>query len=371
MPSSTANSEANVADEEERPLRPDPVLAGAPMLIGFAFMMGIVITVVFPSGREYAEVTSKQKVDAYSIAYLSVVTRADPKDSHLRMVYVRQLAHLGRWDDALKVLDEDPTPAKTSPEANDLRMELILSRARSIPESDPEARTVAFAAVHEELRRLAAAPPKGRARELAKLALELEDPRLAASFFEHAGNEESDPNALAEAGRWYRASGEGARAGECLRRAGERAQTPEEKMAFIIAAASAVEETEGACAAWKMLEPTAAQSNDLDFLRRATETARRCARPQDAKLLGRRILSQKKDDEEEIKAQIRRELEAGDSPGALALLRSLLAKHPNDLRIREATARVAEWAGQPAIALEQWLFLFEAGKTPSPTLVLP
>src|SRR5687767_5653931 len=114
MPSSTANSQASLP-AEERPSRPDPVLAGAPLLIGFAFMMGIVIAVVFPTGREYAEVTSKQKVDAYSIAYLAVVTRADPKDSHLRFVYVRQLAQLGRWDEALKVLADDPTPAKSSP----------------------------------------------------------------------------------------------------------------------------------------------------------------------------------------------------------------------------------------------------------------
>src|SRR5688572_428198 len=150
MPSSTANSGTRLPADEPRPSRPDPVLAGAPLLIGFAFMMGIVITVVFPTGREYAEVTSRQKVDAYSIAYLSVVTRADPKDSHLRSVYVRQLAQLGRWDDALKVLAEDPTPARNSPETNDLRMELMLARARSIPDSEPDARTTAFAAVHDE-----------------------------------------------------------------------------------------------------------------------------------------------------------------------------------------------------------------------------
>lgn len=357
-----------------RVVRKDPVLAGVPLLVGFAFMMGIVMTVVFPSGREYAALTNKQGADAYSIAYLTVLTRAEPNDTLLRHIYVGQLAQLGRWDEALDVLDHAPAAARESLEARSQRLELMLAKARTRPEGTPE-RALAFSGVHVDLARFADNVPPGRARELAQLALELEDPMLAARFYLAAASAAATPadraTALADAGRWFRAAGDGPRAADSYQRAANESPDAAQKTPYLIEAAAALEATTGACAAAAVLATPAATSDDIVLVRRATETVRRCARAPLAKVLGRRLLALSNGDETETKAQVRRELEAGDSAGALALLRHLVVLHPGDARLRETTARVAEWAGQPQVALQQWLWLLESGRTPTGKIELP
>lgn len=355
-------------------VRRGPVLAGAPLLVGFAFIMGIVMTVVCPTGREYAELSTEKAADAYSIAYLTVLTRADPNDMNLRVVYVRQLAQLGRWEEALDALDRAPEPSRRSAEVRELRLELGLARARASQVGSNE-RAHAFAVVHSELSAHADVYPAARARELAKLALELEDPRLAARFYLVAAGAAAPGTAraaaFADAGRWSRAAGDGARAAESYEHAAEEAREPGQKNAYLLEAATALEESRGACAAASRLAPPAAGSTDVVLVRRAVEALRACARANEAKLLGRRLVALSGGDASETKAQVRRELEAGDPAGALASLRQLLAREPADVSLHEATARVAEWAGQPQVALTQWLWLLEAGRVPSRQLALP
>jgi hypothetical protein len=66
-----------------------------------------------------------------------------------------------------------------------------------------------------------------------------------------------------------------------------------------------------------------------------------------------------------MRAQVRRELAAGDAAAALGLLRVLVSHSPEDASLHETTARVAEWAGEPQTALEHWLWLLTRGHTPS------
>lgn len=353
--------------------RQAPLLAGAPLLIGFAFIMGIVMTVVFPTGREYAELSNERGADAYSIAYLTVLTRANPHDVDLRIVYVRQLAELGRWDQALAVLAQTPAGGRRSADVRALRLELMLAKARELP-VETDARSVALAAVHGELVSFIAIAPKERARELALLALELSDPELAARFYlvaAEVGSSSERGAALAAAGRWFRAAGDGDRAAKSYRRAADVSADPMQKGAYLIDAADALEASAGACAGASVLEPAASTSVHVPLVRRATELVVRCDRPADAKRLGRRLVALSGDDAEEMKLQVRRELEAGDAAGALALLRKLVSSRPDDPVLREATARVAEWAGQPQVALRQWLWLLQTGRAPRGRLVLP
>lgn len=354
-------------------VRKGPVLAGAPLLVGFAFIMGIVMTVVCPTGREYAELSDENAADAYSIAYLTVLTRADPNDMNLRVVYVRQLAQLGRWDEALDVLDHAPQHARDSVDARELRLDLSLARARATKVGSKE-REHAFAVVHAELAAHAGTFPARRVRDLAQLALELEDPQLAARLYLAAAAAGVPPGraaSLADAGRWFLAAGDGARAAESYEAAADDTREPGKKTAYLLQAATALEASRGACAAAGRLAGPAATSDDVALVRRATDASRRCARSDDAKRLGRRLVALTKGDPQEAKAQVRRELEAGDAAGALALLRQLLAREPNDAALHEATARVAEWAGQPQVALTQWLWLIDSGRAPSKQLTLP
>ncbi|MBX3219294.1 MAG: hypothetical protein KF795_02170 [Labilithrix sp.] len=347
------------------------VFAGAPMLLGVAFVMGVVLAVVFPTGHEFAALAGKHRVDAYSIAYLSVLTRAKRDDGHLRLVYARQLASLGRWDAALAELDRETFAPALVGDAEGLRLELMLARAYAL---DPTsvARRAALDAVHDELRRLRGRSwPPSRARELGALALELEDPGLAARYFLAAAEAEPSRSAraatLADAGRWLRAAGDDAAASECLRRAAETTDDPEREVVYVTARAGALEAGGRPCDAARALLPFAVSANDVALVTRAATLATSCGDVREAKMLGRRILALAPDDEASMRAQVGRELAAGDPPGALVLLRRLVKSRPEDGDLRLTTARVAEWSGQPQVALEHWLFLVSTGRIAAPT----
>lgn len=332
----------------------------ARMLVGLAFVMGAVIAVVFPSGREFAEITGKSRVDAYSIAYLTVLTRAQPEDRHLRIAHARQLAKIGRWDEALAALGpaigEDPSV---------LRLGIMLERARAMPIGAP-VRASAFDEVHRELGALGQRPwAPARARELGRLSLELEDPALAARYFLAAAAAETDRSlrveSLAEAARWLRAAGDERRASDCSREAARMTENVEERGRHLVAAADALEAHGLPCDAAAVLAPFARSSDRVALVARAVALESACGDVYEAKDLGRRLLKLAPEDEAHRRAQIARELGAGDPGGALVLLKALVRAHPNDAELRQATAQVAEWSGEPQTALDQWLFLVATG----------
>jgi len=339
--------------------------AGAPTLLGLAFMMGVVLTVVFPSGREFAELTGKQRVDAYSLAYLGVLTRAKRDDPNLRLVHARQLGELGRWDQSLAMLEGVTFDRATRDAAIALRLELVLARARAMPVGSAE-RAAAFDSVRRELQAASdRAWPAARARELGKLALELEDPALGARYFVAASAVEADPSAraeaLAEAGRWLRAAGDERGASESFRRAAETTRVPEARLRYVLAGAEALEAEGRPCDAAAAVRPYAFGSTDASVVARAAGLSTSCGRVEDARDLGRRLLELAPDEESLVRAQVGRELGAGDPRTALVLLKRLVRQHPNDGAVRLTTARVAEWAGEPQTALEQWMFLVSTG----------
>jgi hypothetical protein len=337
-------------------------------LLGLAFMMGVVLTVVFPSGREFAELTGKQRVDAYSLAYLTVLTRAKRDDPNLRLVQARQLGEIGRWDEALAALEGVTFDRATADAASSLRLELILARARALPSGSIE-RATAFESVRQEIHHASRRTwPAPRAYELGRLALELEEPALGARYFAAAGASETEPSAraaaLAEAGRWLRAAGDERAASESFRGAAETTNELAEKLQYTLAAADALEAMARPCEAADLVRPYALGSDDVELVVRAAALSTSCGNARDAQLLGRRVLQLAPDDEAHVRAQVTRELGAGDPRSALALLKKLVKQHPGDSALRLMTARVAEWSGDPQSALEQWMFLVAHGHVP-------
>ena len=342
--------------------------AGAPTLLGLAFMMGVVLTVVFPSGREFAELTGRQRVDAYSLAYLTVLTRAKQDDPNLRLVQARQLGEIGRWDEALAALDGVAFDRATEDGASSLRLALLLARARSLPVESAE-RSSAFDAVRQELHRASTRTwPAQRSYELGRLALELEEPALGARYFVAAGAVETAPAAraaaLAEAGRWLRAGGDERAASESFHRAAETADDPADERRYVLAGAEALEALARPCEAADLVRPYAFRSDDVDLIIRSAALATSCGNTGDAQRLGRRVLELAPNEEAHVRAQVSRELGAGDPRSALVLLKKLVKVHPTDRGLRLMTAKVAEWSGDPQTALEQWMFLVSHGHVP-------
>src|SRR5262249_52648237 len=143
--------------------------------------------------------------------------------------------------------------------------------------------------------------------------------------------------------------------------AAELTSDRDRKARYLTFAADALEAQGQPCDAAKLLRPLVDVSTNFALIARAIAVSTSCGNAQEAKQIGRRLLALAPNEETYVRAQVGRELAAGDPPGALALLKKLLGQHPNDSKLRLMTARVAEWSGQPRSALEQWLFLVSTG----------
>lgn len=337
-----------------------PRLAGLPLLAVFTLVLVGLLSLVFPTGSEYAAFTSETKPDAYSIAYLETLTRANPKELELRLVYAKQLAALGRYDAAFTVIApvlEDP---RLGAEAKQFALDVALARARAFPEGAPS-RTAAFADVHAQLRVLLSFPrTAARGEELAKLALELDDPRLAAEFYDDlaAHHQEGRPRYLASSARWLRAAGDNKLAAAHYRSAHDTAFSPDEAIEYAVLAVASLEaDNHPNDAADLAAEYAGRHPADARILALATRLATACTRAAAARELGRRWLALAPDDETVMRAQASRELGAGDAKSSLLLLNKLVARHPDEYALRLQRARVSEWAGDLGTAERDLLWL--------------
>jgi hypothetical protein len=343
--------------------RPRP-LAGLPALVAFAAVFAGLLAAVFPTDREYAELASSSAPDSYALAYLQALTRANADDVHLRLQYVRQLASLGRFDQALAALDPTLRDPSIISETRNLRLDLHLSRARALPPGSSERARAFDEVVRDAEELLGIALPPERLRALASLALELEKPALGARFYRKLADAVPAEKAanLALAGKWLRAAGDGRGAAATFVEAAAAERDPAASRADSFAALDALEADDQVCQAADLGATfVRAHGSDVEVLVRVVELATACGQVAVARDLGRRLLELSTDDDDLAFAQARRELAAGDVHAALAIIHKLVLRHPADLGLREVEGRVAEWAGQPDLALGDWLFLLGHG----------
>lgn len=337
-----------------------PRLAGLPLLVSFTVVLVTLLALVFPTGSEYAAFTSETKPDAYSIAYLEVLTRANPKELELRLVYARQLAALGRHEEAFTAIQPVLTDTRLALDAKQFALDVGLARARGIPDGNPR-RAAAFADVHARLVDLLALPRTlARGEELAKLALELDDPRLASDYYLELAAQQPGGRArhLANAAKWLRASGDNVGASTHYRSAHDSATAPAEAIdAAVLAIASLESANKPAAAADLAAEILLAHPRDPRLLAVATRLATANSRAAVARDLGRRLLALDPEDEAVMRDQAHRELAATDAKSSLHLLTKLVARHPDEYGLRYQRARVAEWAGDLDTAERDLLWL--------------
>lgn len=336
------------------------------MLLGFAFVTVSVLAAVVPTGEEYAKIANVETPTAYSIAYLEVLTRANPEDVHLRMLYVRQLQALGRYSEALTVLEPALEDAHYFIEAHNLALHLHLAEARRLPEGSL-ARQEAFVRIEKELPVLMELDqPPEVLWELSGLALELDRPALAAAILVRLAdtNPKQRTAALAEAARWFRASGRGDLAANYAVRAAATELDPvkaKKFASFAIESREAMDDVFGAADLAKQYAER--YPDDLSLNEHATRLSTACSRHKDAQRFGRHLLEMQPESDGLLFDQMNRELAAGDLKSALVLAKRLVERNPHNIALRQNEARIAEWAGEPELALKDWLWLLGRGRT--------
>lgn len=345
-------------------LSPDaPRLGGLPVTLGFAAALAALLTAVVPTNEELVALARDAAPDAYSIAYLDVLTRATPDDVPLRVVQARHLHAVGRDEHALAVLAPLARAQVLGEEGRELHLDLLLARARALPVGTD--REVAFEAVHDVLRaRLGAELEPAEVSRAAGLALELEDPELAADLYLKLADADGAerPRALASAARWRAASGDAAAAARLYRMAASAEADPARAIDAALLAVAAleasdrVEDAADLATAYAHLYPSNAQA-----LGTATRLATACNRSELARDLGRAWRAVRPDDQELMRAQVQRELAAGELRAALRLLEALVARAPHDADLRYQRATVAEWAGDLGTAKRDLAWLVAQG----------
>ena len=336
-------------------------LARDGMLAGVTFAMGALLTLAFPTAREFDQSTASLPIGAYSAAYLEILVKANPHDWPARLAFVRQLQ--GRGDDAraLSELDAIPKTDANRGELDALALQLSWAEVNALPAGSPARRqaTGDFARRLQDLAGAGANPD--RAEAYADLALQVERPLLAAEFFRQLGQAtggEDRASALARAGRWSLAGGDPAHATTYFDLAAGATTNAASRSVWVRQSLIAAEATgDVKMAAERALRWIALLPQDLGLLGEAARLALAANRPGLARDLGRRLVRATPADSQERERQALRELAAGDPEAAWPLVEEAVRRHPASYEWKEREAKTAEWTGRPRIALRDWVWL--------------
>jgi predicted Zn-dependent protease len=320
---------------------------------------------VYPGRDAFIDDALAERPDDVALAYLRLAREHRPEDDAARVIHARALHKLGRVDEALEVLEPALERGGGPPlDARLLALELRwVIHHRRIAEGDavPSEPAEVPAHVSAEIRALAGAELGDLALErLFRLSLEIGEPALAARLAERLAR--AIPAAaepwLAAAGRWHLAAGDPRAAAERLLDAARAAADPETSRRRGLEALDALAAADDALRAAEAAEDLMRRyPDDVEVLERGLHFARARGDASRAAAIGRRVVGGRPRDGALIARQIALDLEAGEVGAALELCLRRVALEPEDRGARVELARVAEWAGEPRLALEAWAWL--------------
>ncbi|MBK1723239.1 hypothetical protein CKO23_13440 [Thiocystis violacea] len=331
-------------------------------MLGAFLVTLLALAWLFERQDSWREAVLDAESGAASLAYLRAMIAAHPADVELRLKLARELAKAGDWGTAKAALE----PVLRT--ADGVHAEVWLERLRieqmelnRLDAADGRRETMMNALVGDLEALVETAGATAQLPELAKLALELEQPRLAAKVYERlarSGPESEATRWLREAGRWYLAARAPLRAAGVLHAAVVRSTRPSEAQE---AALETLQALRAGDAGAQALDVSARYLERFPHSRRLLEAAIVIARSeaavQDAYAWGQRRLALDPDDPLWVARVRRLALDAGDMAEALRLTQRLLERDPASPESRRLLAETAEWAGRPAVALPNWLWL--------------
>ncbi|MBI2779155.1 MAG: tetratricopeptide repeat protein [Gammaproteobacteria bacterium] len=334
-------------------------------LLLIACVIVATLVLLFPRKGSFESPAYLTHPDDLSIAYLRVVLRFWPEDHEARLLLARQLRTLGRLGEAREALT--PLMALRDVHAIQARfMDLVVILAQfHALKMDHPGRPAARRALDKALETvvmddLAAA----ELERLAKLSLELGRPELATKLYARLAVADAAhrPAWLAEAARWALATRQPEQASHWYAQAVDATRNTKDSLAYALSALDALRAANQGARALQLarayLQRFASNpGGNPELLRRAQALALAGKEPLLARDWGRQLLAHTPADADAVAHQLNLELAARDLPAALQLAQRMVTLRPDDPRQHERLAQVAEWAGHPATALPEWLWL--------------
>ena len=333
-------------------------------LTSVAALAGLVAAFIalFPSQQRLNALSRQRESDALSIAYLQLLLRTHPEDEALRSAVAHNLAGAGKWDQArgtfLPVVDQaGESGQRMRMEALEIEYFIVQQLPR-----DSAQKSAAIAGMAMQIESLRREPLARAARvRLAEISLAVNLPAPAAQIHHQLAATDASRRQhwLELAAKDYLASNAPERAAAVYEEAAlDAVNDPANHRKYTLLALDAYLAANLGSKALGLMEGAAPRfAGDPEFLRRVVALALAQNDAPAARRLGRQLLKLVPDDVALVSQQLELELAAKDLPAGLALASRLVALEPARPEHHARLARVAEWAGKPDIALEQWRWL--------------
>lgn len=349
---------------KKKPSAPDNCAGLVRPLTSLAALAGLLAAFVglFPSQQRLSALTRQRESDPLSIAYMQLLLRTRPGDEALRAAVAHNLGGAGKWDEARATLlpllgEAGETGQRMRMEA--LELELLI--LQQLPR-DSAQRGVVMGKIAGWIERLRQEPLKALALvRLAEISLSVTLPGAAAQIYDQLALREPGrrPSWLALAATQYLASNAPERAAQVYEKAALQAASdgPDYRQYTLLALDAYLAANRGA-EALRLAEAALTRlARDPEFIERVMALALAQNNAAAAQRLGRQLVVLKPGDAGVLLRQFELEVAAKDLPAALALAGALVALEPAQPEHRVRLARLAEWAGKPQLALEQWALL--------------
>jgi len=316
----------------------------------------VVLGMLMPRNSFLASPEMIGSPDALSVAYLQALLRADAGNNQIRMLYAEHLAGTGKIEEAdreLRAVDGKTIAAKNRL----IFLSLRLSVLRLLKEPDNQKLRLRAEQVLQDVFNLSPEIlSNAQWEELASLTLQAGMPAWAANSYLRLASRDKDHEQrwLADAAKWYLASGQAERAGGIqLRLAGMSGDVEDARKAieYMLAANRsdrAMEALPGLIGQFPA---------DRGLLQKGMQTALAMGRYPVARTWGQAWLQAHPDDVGVMQSLIQVELASGHPAAAFPWAGRLVLLDPESIERRVQFAQISEWTGHTDTALEQWQWL--------------
>lgn len=307
-----------------------------------------------PDGRE---------PDAVSANYAELLLAAHPGDDHLRIQLVDLLIRLGDYKKARQYLENWPEPALEVQAYYRLELDTLAA----MNSEDPAVQPALVARLNSLSYRKLSLP---QLQGLARLALSLQAPVIAARVYEEVANR--DPKlrteSLKSAAQWYLAGEQPGMAADIyLRLKRESVQSAERQDFAELAFNSLLADGRGQQATQVLVDEIGQLKDpqaDSAWLERGVDVAVGNKRYDMAQLFLKQWRVLQPDSTQLLRKELSLRLGLNDLTGAWESGQQLLIAFPEEQALLEQMAHLGEWRGDNNAALGYWIRLLELNETP-------
>lgn len=344
-----------------------PRLISKLSLAGFAIAVSIVLVLLYPQQRLAEQTRKNIKIDEASLQYIKNLLATEAGNHELRLQLAKSYAAAGQYENALATLQPlfTNTQARWREEALLLKLDILMKIAYSASpgSADREQKMVQFLNVIRTSE--AQFSSTKTLREFIALAEKGTESQLAESVATRLMLTSDDPEDLDKAAQLALANGRYLESAQFTWRARQLAGDSQKKIAYLKLALSTLEA--GGIGhiglEWVQQLPEA-EWQSSDVLYTLTKLALASNRPAAAAEFAARLVGFNNPvadassfNPAHYELAHTAFLGNSDLKHALRLAQNAVSQHPDNIIWRERLAHIAEWSGQPKLAIVHWRWL--------------